>query len=412
MILGWKKPCWFFSPGFGIIDSGCGRTLIGQATLNTLFRMLKDKEQGIPTLKKKTNVFPFRNGQEEVSEKVVRLPVGIHGKTGIVKAAVIQGDAPLLLSRSTMKSLRAVIDFEKETLSIQGDLPRPLATNSADQFVIDVINFGPHRVDALISKSADEIKPEVKEKVSLRENRCIMAHAGAWTKGSPEKLKCLVAELFCPPRFSTVAEHYGKKGLAFDILQGWNLNDRKTQQQVDQFLDQQCPEFLVACPPCVHSIGWYHLNQQHLKMLQRCHNRRIAQKQADFVVQQIKKQLGRGGRVLVEHPWSSNLWKYPPMAKPLQRMHLCRSDLCACELNDPDSGLPVKKPTGLAVSHPDMTQLTKCCPGHSMHTKTSKYNQNILRTSAEPGCRVYFQKLTCAVLRALRIRCLRPALQV
>ena len=357
------------SPGFGIIDSGCGRTLTGQATLNTVFRMLKDKEQGIPTLKKKTNVFRFRNGLEsleEVSEKVVRLPVGTHGKTVIVKAAVIQGDAPLLLSRSTMKSLRAVIDFEKETLLIQGDLPRPLATNSAGQFVIDVMNFEPHRVDALVSESADEIKPEVKEKVSLRENHCIMAHAGAWTKGSPERLKCLVAELFSPPRFSTVAEQYGKKSLAFDILQGWNLNDRKTQQQVDQLL--------------VDWGGWYHLNQQHLKMLQRCHNRRIAQKQADFVVQQIKKQLGRGGRVLVEHPWSSNLWKYPPMAKLLQRMHLCRSDLCAYELSGPDSGLPVKKPTGLAVSHPDMTQLTKCCPGHSMHTKTSKYTEDFCRT--------------------------------
>jgi hypothetical protein len=100
-----------------------------------------------------------------------------------------------------------------------------------------------------------------------------------------------------------VAKQYGKKGLAFDILQGWDLNDRKIQCQVDKLLDQQYPELLVACPPCVHWGGWYHLNQQHLTLLQRCQNRRIAQKQADFVLQQIKIEAAWSWRVLAEHPW-------------------------------------------------------------------------------------------------------------
>lgn len=55
------------------------------------------------------------------------------------------------------------------------------------------------------------------------------------------------------------------------------------------------------------------------------------------------------------------------MAKLLRRMHLCRTDLCAYGLSDPDSGLPIRKPTGIAVSHSDMIQLARVCPGHEVH---------------------------------------------
>lgn len=111
------------SPGFGIIDSGCGKTLVGQATLATSMRMLKDLGQPCPTLKRESTLFRFGNGQEEVSDTVAVLPVGIHGRSGTIEAAVIKGDAPLLLSRNTMRSLKAVMDFAEETLSIQGGPP-------------------------------------------------------------------------------------------------------------------------------------------------------------------------------------------------------------------------------------------------------------------------------------------------
>ena len=170
--------------------------------------------------------------------------------------------------------------------------------------MIGVRNFGPQQSEALVSEAEDAVGHGVKEKVSLRANRCLMAQARAWTKGPSGRSKCLVAELFSPPCFSKVAKQYGKKSLAFDILQGWDLNDRKTQCQVDKLLDQQYPELLVACTPCVHLGRWYHLNQQHLTLLQRCQNRRIAQKQADFVLQQIKIEAAWSWTVLAEHPWS------------------------------------------------------------------------------------------------------------
>lgn len=73
--------------------------------LGAFYRLLAEANRPSPTLQKENNLFRFANGQEEMSEKVVSLPIGIHGRHGTIEAAVIEGDAPLLLSRSTMKSL-------------------------------------------------------------------------------------------------------------------------------------------------------------------------------------------------------------------------------------------------------------------------------------------------------------------
>ena len=67
--------------------------------------------------------------------------------------------------------------------------------------------------------------------------------------------------LFSPPRFSLEVEKHGGKGLAFDIKQGWDLLNPKTQEQVDRLLDKARPELLVVCPTCTHSEGWENLNQ-------------------------------------------------------------------------------------------------------------------------------------------------------
>eukprot|EP00435_Cladocopium_sp_Y103_P034179 s49_g8.t2 len=55
------------------------------------------------------------------------------------------------------------------------------------------------------------------------------------------------------------------------------------------------------------------------------------------------------------------------MAKLLKSMHLCRANMCAYGLKCPDTGKPILKPTGLAVSHSDMIPLAQECPGHMCH---------------------------------------------
>lgn len=351
------------SPGYGIIDSGCGRTLIGQETLNSFMRLFHDLKIDQIHTRRELNLFKFGNGQEETSDRVVRMPVAINGKRGFIEAAIIKGTAPLLLSRKAMMSLKAVLDFNAETLRLEGGNPQKLQTNEAGQYIINVLQFEEEPRCPYSSESLAAEHVPVGQ-ISTKQNRALQAQKNSWNKGES---KCMVAELFSPPRFSAVAKTMGETGLSFDIEDGWDLTIPSVQKKVDQQLSEARPELLVACPECKHWGGWYRLNQHKLPMVQQLQNRRIAIKQADFVADQIKKQLRRGGRVLVEHPWSSGLWKHPPIAKVLKEMHLCRTDLCAYDLIDPDSKLPILKPTGVAVSHEDMKSLALQCPGHRCH---------------------------------------------
>ena len=299
------------SPGVGVIDSGCGKTLIGQATLNSVYRLLQEKERTLPVLKQNQNLFRFGNGQEELPEKVAVIPVGIHGQDGHIEAAVIQGDAPLLLSRAAMKSLGASLNFEKETLTLKGSQPQPVQVNSAGQFIVNVMDFANTQevLTVITNKTADdEVASEVfqvnkenlvqseqtpeemesfleefpKGKITRRENRCLMVNHQAWTKHG--RKSCKVAELFSPPRFTAVAQKQGDRGLSFDILQGWDLTKPKVQQMVSAELDREQPELLVCCPECKHWGGWYRLNRTKLSLVEQCRNSKIAKKQAQFVV--------------------------------------------------------------------------------------------------------------------------------
>eukprot|EP00435_Cladocopium_sp_Y103_P036809 s2568_g9.t1 len=77
------------SPGFGVVDSGCGKTLIGQDTLNRLESLVQDRGLGPVKLRQETNVFRFGNGMTETSSQIATLPVGVAKVFGTIDAAVI-----------------------------------------------------------------------------------------------------------------------------------------------------------------------------------------------------------------------------------------------------------------------------------------------------------------------------------
>ena len=92
------------------------------------------------------------------------------------------------------------------------------------------------------------------------------------------------------------------------------------------------------------------VNRHQLPMVQQLANKRHAEKQAQFCVEQIK--INSNEEVVF-------CWNIHGAVICGSLLH-CRScfdpsnstSACAYELKDPDSGLPVRKPTGLAVSGP------------------------------------------------------------
>ena len=118
------------SPGFGVIDSGCGKTLIGADTLAEMELLLGNRQViKVP----ERNSFRFGNGEAEDSVIMAQIPVAIQGKTGVIHATVIRGKAPLLLGRPTLEKLKMTVNFASGTVTMLGDPDViQLDRNSAD----------------------------------------------------------------------------------------------------------------------------------------------------------------------------------------------------------------------------------------------------------------------------------------
>ena len=152
------------SPGYAVLDSGCGRSVVGQETLAQFRRLWEQAKIPQPTEISEVNVFKFGNGAQETSHSVVEMPVSLAGRRGVIRAALIRGKAPLLLSRAALKTLKANMDFAKDELHIfEGDRRLPMHTNSAGQYVVPVANFSDGE------KGEPNDPPEVESGVALAE---------------------------------------------------------------------------------------------------------------------------------------------------------------------------------------------------------------------------------------------------
>ena len=52
----------------------------------------------------------------------------------------MSGSAPLLISRSALKTLNAALDFQHDRLKVFGDTAIPVKINSAGQYVVDLMD--------------------------------------------------------------------------------------------------------------------------------------------------------------------------------------------------------------------------------------------------------------------------------
>eukprot|EP00435_Cladocopium_sp_Y103_P043787 s1055_g12.t1 len=125
-------------PGFGVLDSGCGRTIIGAQTLSEFEKLWKQRDIPLPLSESETHQFKYGNGEMETSHRVVAMPVTLAGRKGVIRASVVKGDAPLLVSRSALKKLGASLDFGKDCLHVFGHA-LPLKVNQAGQYVVNLL---------------------------------------------------------------------------------------------------------------------------------------------------------------------------------------------------------------------------------------------------------------------------------
>ncbi|CAE7202177.1 TY5A [Symbiodinium sp. CCMP2592] len=145
------------SPGYAVLDSGCGRSVIGLETLNQFRRLWQEAGMKAAVEVAEQNSFRFGNGHLEVSNRVVEMPLRLAGKAGVVRAAVIRGKAPLPLSRPALKKLKACLDFANDAPMLFKEGVRiPLQVNEAGQYVVPVIDQNPECIQMQTDRIVDE----------------------------------------------------------------------------------------------------------------------------------------------------------------------------------------------------------------------------------------------------------------
>ena len=216
------------SPGFGVLDSGCGKTIIGSDTLQSFQQLWRAAGIKDPIPEPETNLFRFGNGQEEVSTVSVKLPVFLAGKSGVIKAAVVSGQAPLLISRAALQSLEATMNFKDGTLTVFPERRSiPMKTNAAGQFIIDVMK-PPQQVEAVQEilqvdqpETEDFLEPPLEEP-PCQETSEMTPSWSTWTREDWGCKKTPCDTVGGPPwklvRFRKVFNQYNRKLLFSDAI--------------------------------------------------------------------------------------------------------------------------------------------------------------------------------------------------
>lgn len=376
------------SPGFGVVDSGCGKTLIGRDTLQQLEILVSKCGFGPVKLREETNVFRFGNGMTERSAQVATLPVGIAKVFGTIDAAVITGQAPLLLGRPTLVKMGVSLDFKSNQMAFMNHQAN-MQVNDAGQLLVNILDYParPERSSAKCEARSHAVAGANKDncgdnknhqngdrhktKITLKkkECRCLLAQMSQSEVGQVSQGSCVVAELFSPPRFCHEAQKHGYHGVAYDIKNGYDLDDPKVQDQVDKELDQLRPNLLIACPPCTHRGGWEHLNRCYRSPVETARLLRRSRAQVRFCIRQLRKQKARGGEFMFEHPWGAETWEDEEMIPMKRKYGVRRVDMCAYGLKCPDTKLPIRKATGLMLSRrpEDRGMKLHTCPGCPEH---------------------------------------------
>ena len=130
--------------GYGIIDTGCTKFLIGEETLNDWQDTLNEKYNLEIVRAPGKQKFKFGNGEVLVAKEIAQIPVGIGGISGIVRPYIIPGRTPMLISKGFLKALGGRVDLGTDKL----ELPKIGVTVEIEGGVgkhptVNLMDFGP-----------------------------------------------------------------------------------------------------------------------------------------------------------------------------------------------------------------------------------------------------------------------------
>ena len=104
--------------GSAVLDTGCSLTVCGGKWLDNYLSSLNESQRLSVREEESTSTFTFGDGVTFPSLKRMILPCKIGDREGTVTTDVVECNIPLLLSRSSMKKARMIIDLVEDNIRV------------------------------------------------------------------------------------------------------------------------------------------------------------------------------------------------------------------------------------------------------------------------------------------------------
>ena len=216
-----------------------------------------------------------------------------------------------------------------------------------------------------------------------------------------------VAEIYSPPRVTTLAEKYGLlPGLALDLSVTdpddglpWNFDKLSKRKKAIQLIKRQDPKLLIGSPMCTAFSILQGLNKSRMSPEKWDRMRKHGKKHLRFACELYKMQHDSGRYFIHEHPATANSWDEPCVQQVmrLKGVVTVKSHMCCFGMTSVDAdgeGL-VKKPTSYMTNAPLVAEeLEMCCTGDHCHVK--------LVGGRAAKAAIYPPQLCEAILRGLK----------
>ena len=123
--------------GNGVLDSACSRTVCGEVWMREYLKTLSRKQ--LTKVKDYSKRHNYRFGDGVIVKAIARkrIPIVLRGTKYMIVVDVVRNEIPLLISKSSMKKLNAILDFTNDVV-IVNKKTIPLHCTSTGHYCIPV----------------------------------------------------------------------------------------------------------------------------------------------------------------------------------------------------------------------------------------------------------------------------------
>ena len=384
-----ETACQLLHPaGWGVVDTGCGRGVIGANTLRRHEEQLGRHGLSITELEPRPHRFRYGNGSMDVSHRRVQIPIFLSGRELRMRVHVVPGEVPLLISKRFLKSLGSQMDLQNNKVHFaKAGITVSMVEREDNSYQLDLLDgMKPAKVkspevDVLMTQQEEEEEPKAEEmeeeksgdgaalgSVEDATRDGAISYSGEESEDETD-VRCVfkakerrdlirqlsevlstkdderhsIVEVFSPGRFAETARDFGFESLGvYDLSLDWDWCKPIHRRRLEEQLALSPPDVLVMTPPCGPLSRLQQCTPEEKRKDPEAFEKevRVAKDMVRWCLKMAEKQLALGLHYLFESSQTSQAWTLEEMQAFINWWrHPCVDvSACAVGLKDKESG--------------------------------------------------------------------------